>query len=291
MFIDYQTLVLEDYKRKQEGNTLSQRLIHLTPANLKAECRAVCEERYNRKDEQLLSVFFGRQDDRDAYIAAIDRLNTNRFKPLVNFLRGEVSTTKEKNIELLAWLIDFDRRPFRHGERYEKDETEKKEKVAVEEADTGEQTGPSASPEILPLVSAGIPQKQKTSKPGDKLRLVVVVLSLIIIAVVLYLILRRQPQTGNCMYWTGDHYQEISCKVKMRGTLVIAYDSVRLNTLRKITTPDTITERAIGKVWYIKMDNELEFYTADGFHPVQIHRKLKPVSKYIICKYIRHNCQ
>lgn len=41
----------------------------------------------------------------------IRRFDPDKFKPLVNFLKKNLNTN-EKNVELLAWLIDFPARPY-----------------------------------------------------------------------------------------------------------------------------------------------------------------------------------
>jgi hypothetical protein len=96
-----------------------------------------------------------------------------------------------------------------------------------------------------------------------------------------------QPQgNGGCMYWADDHFQPIPCDQKLPNTLVVALDTTRVKNFKKITCPDTITRLAIGSVWYSKIDNKIEFFTADGKHPVFINRRLKPVTDYIIEKYV-----
>lgn len=90
----------------------------------------------------------------------------------------------------------------------------------------------------------------------------------------------------SCMYWTGDHYEQTSCNQKHGDTLIIALDSTKLLHFKKITRPDTITKNAIGHVWYIKINREIEFYTSDGNHPLDEKRRLKPITAYMIDKYI-----
>ncbi|WP_315823473.1 hypothetical protein [Paraflavitalea speifideaquila] len=61
------------------------------------------------------------------------------------------------------------------------------------------------------------------------------------------------------MYWAGDHYQPVPCNQKVPNTLVVALDTLLIKNFRKITQPDTITNRAIGLVWYSKINNKVEF--------------------------------
>jgi hypothetical protein len=117
-FAEYQRLVLEDYERKKAAGYLSRRMVRLTAAKFKAECEAVCDRRYDRRDEKTLEDFFGPGGDRVAWLAAIKGIDPDKFRPLVNFLKGKTRWPDEKNIELLAWLIDFKPRPYELGRRY-----------------------------------------------------------------------------------------------------------------------------------------------------------------------------
>jgi len=89
-----------------------------------------------------------------------------------------------------------------------------------------------------------------------------------------------------CMYWTGDHYQPIACDQKKGDTPIIALDTQKVAHLKKITRPDTLTENALGKVWYVKVNNMPEFYTDSGSYPMDIKKELKPMTQYILDKYI-----
>jgi hypothetical protein len=94
------------------------------------------------------------------------------------------------------------------------------------------------------------------------------------------------PGNGACMYWAEDHFQQIPCNQKIPNAIVVALDTVKVKNFKKITRPDTITHKAKGNVWYSKINKKLEFFTADGEHPEVIGRRLKPITDYIINKYI-----
>lgn len=88
-----------------------------------------------------------------------------------------------------------------------------------------------------------------------------------------------------CMYWKDDHYEAVFCDEIIAGT-VIAWDEGPYHRLKKINLPDTLTvENAIGKVWYDKSDNHLDFFTGYGIHPVN-GKTLRPITKRIIEKHI-----
>ncbi|GGH66910.1 hypothetical protein HNQ91_001769 [Filimonas zeae] len=344
MYPDYLSLVIEEYEMKLAQNAISQRLINPTRASLRDECLEVCHHRYQKKDEGCLATFFGLQKDHASYLKAIEMHDIEKFKPLINYLNklktGKASTGK-KNIELLAWLIDFEDRPFILGKVYkekakqsgkEQENTEEEipvlpggvaederktdpnsdghqaNKIAKQQdiVEEDKKAEPDASPE--PIREPVKETSGGTTKTGDA-HLIEPVKSTItfkkqritILAIVLISSLSlggywlgnknstKPVLTGQegCMYWTGDHYEQIPCNQKMDGVLVIALDAEKLTHFKKITNTDTITSKSKGWVWYTKIDNVVEFFTSDGYHPIQYERRLRPVTDRIIDRYVQ----
>jgi hypothetical protein len=89
------------------------------------------------------------------------------------------------------------------------------------------------------------------------------------------------------MYWAGDHYQQVSCSQKLGEILIIPFDAEKLARFRKITRPDTITEDALGSIWYAKFNNAYECYTAPGNHPIDTTMQLKLLTDYVLIRHIR----
>ncbi|RZL02566.1 MAG: hypothetical protein EOO89_29150 [Pedobacter sp.] len=64
-------------------------------------------------------------------------------------------------------------------------------------------------------------------------------------------------------------------------------DLKKLNNLRKVRWPDKLTKESIGKVWYAKAGGgPPEFFTDSGMHPVDTVKRLRPLSTYMLNKYI-----
>src|SRR6187402_622208 len=118
LFPDYQQLVMQAYEQKKLSNTLPHGLMHLSPAKLKDECLKKCTKDVNRRDEKVIRDFCGDLNESKNYHVIIQRCDTDKFRPLVNYLKGKSESTDEKNIELLAWLIDFSGRPWELGKEY-----------------------------------------------------------------------------------------------------------------------------------------------------------------------------
>jgi hypothetical protein len=91
------------------------------------------------------------------------------------------------------------------------------------------------------------------------------------------------------MYWANDHYEPISCNKRPNDTTiaVIALDSVKQQHFKRITHADTLTASSIGKVWYVKVNGGLEYYTSAGEHPLYPEKRLLPLTIHILDKYPR----
>lgn len=119
---DYIKLVIKTYHKKRTENDLSLLLAQSKPASIRQAClnlyQEYCEKndaQLFRRDRQALRDFFGHAADGDELLDLIQGLETKKFKPLNNYLNGKNENTEWKNIELLAWLINFKHRPFVTG--------------------------------------------------------------------------------------------------------------------------------------------------------------------------------
>ncbi|WEK68735.1 MAG: hypothetical protein P0Y62_12850 [Candidatus Chryseobacterium colombiense] len=87
------------------------------------------------------------------------------------------------------------------------------------------------------------------------------------------------------MYWDGDRYMATDSSSLGPQIDVIPMDKFRFKYFKKITRPDTLTvANSIGKVWYDKSNNNVEFFTSYGKHPVN-DKALKDVSERILSNY------
>lgn len=328
MFGDYSKLVLRDFEEKRANKQLPLGLIHLSLAQLRRDCIQICTLRpYERKkDEVGLNGFFGVGYDRAAVLEVINNYAIEKFKPLEYFLKGKTKEPNERVIELLAWMIDFEQRPFELGKVYKKneeiqedkkdvlpeEETGNKEIVAAHQmADQGvddaqekflkeEQIngqGQSLRTEIHVTNETGILLGQElgvTKKAPDIISPHVMLLRKIhfkkIVWPVAFMIVLAVffflYKKEGCMYWVGDHFERISCNEKINGVLILPVDAVRIRDFKKITQPDTLKKSDINRVFYTKVDGEFEYFTGGGFHPVYLTKSLKPLSEYIYERYI-----
>ncbi|HEX7754072.1 MAG TPA: hypothetical protein VF421_01905 [Niabella sp.] len=259
-----------------------------------------CTKRFSRKDGRVLEAFFEEGNDKNIILTAIERSDADKFKPLIKFLRKETASTDEKNIELLAWLIDFEPRPFELGRHYDDPENSETTIVGTEEYNCNTEkneaifSGCDQPDKMLTNPDEGhqveiTRAKINFLKPGfyfKKHRATLSAIIIVLAGILIYWIGINKGISGACMYWTGDHYQQIPCNQKVHGALVIALDSEKLVYFKKITRPDTITEADIGRVAYVKLDGQLEYYTYISTHPLYAYRILKPLSKFIYENHI-----
>jgi len=95
-----------------------------------------------------------------------------------------------------------------------------------------------------------------------------------------------------CMQWSVDHYELVDCDLKIEG--FGAYNKIELLdptlvNLKKIAVCDTTTyfdKNGIAVIWYGKTANGVDFFNAHGRHP-ENSSPLKPVTRYILNKYVR----
>jgi len=305
LFFDYQQLIMQAYEQKKLNNTLPHGLMHLTPAKLKDECLKRCTKDVNRRDERIIRDFCGDLNESKDCYTIIQRCDTDKFKPLVNYLRKNSDNTDEKNIELLAWLIDFSGRPWEIGKIYSGNtviiETPALNSAGLATADHIAVLDPPEG--VTPVEDPIIPTRNDEAEvtgiadvktAGTQRNPTKQVTAAVLISLVLgtggmwWWKDKNQPLAHNssCMYWLEDHYEPVACDQKIRNAMVIALDTMKLKNFRRITRPDTITYNAIGKVWYSKINNKLEYYTSGGEHPVAFDHQLKPITIYIIDKHI-----
>jgi hypothetical protein len=296
MFPDYQAQVLLSYQKKREAGELSLNLLLPTPAKLREECLATLRDRYVKKDEKTLKMFFEPKSNEVDYMQLIRKSDADKFRPLVNFLKGKTDGPEDKNIELLAWLIDYEPRPyqFRPPEPISVQQPAEIKKDVLNEA--------PGEAKVIKLVTTtdgsenSVTQLPKSNNKKRARSVMILTIALAIVgagAYILWIINKTTTAhsftsqlSGSCMYWSDDHYESVPCDQKPSGRLVLALDTLKLYHFKLIGDNDTVSPNSIGKVWYFKTGRSLELYTDSGSHPVHIERRLRPLTRYMWDKYL-----
>lgn len=176
------------------------------------------------------------------------KLDIDKFKPVQKFLLGQTSEPNNRVVELVAWLIDFKPRPF------EKWRNNLLEIPLDEEIENGKEKADKINKRI------------NWGKVG-----IVATMVLFFLGVVFY---------PRYMTWKGDRYEWLIFNTKNANVVAIDWDLVR--DFRMVTRKDTLTEHSIGKLWYLKENNDHDVFTKGGKHPVLVNRNLRPLSKTIL---------
>jgi hypothetical protein len=285
---------------------------------LKNECVATFDRRYLKKDDIALKSFFDPRDEtEEAYRLAISKCDTDKFRPLNTVLKKGRGKTDRKNIELLAWLIDFEPRPYatwlkdpvrKGGKTHQEDEHGEPGETVTVSPDISGDKEEIIKDEPNPPISAG-QEIVKNNEPeatisSHKIRNALVLLSILILGGGAYLLWSQNPppsagttksdssergvvakKSAACMYWNNDHYDTIPCNQTQGSSLIVPLDTFRLAHLRKVTDTSTVTLQSVGHLWYFKTGHSIECYTAGGAYPTDTNRRLRPITPYMIHKY------
>ena len=131
-------------------------------------------------------------------------------------------------------------------------------------------------------------KKVIVSKRNNNSKIIMALASICFLAIVIsaYIFIDRQKW----MVWNGDSYEIKSFEsgLEKKGILNI-YDENSYQYLKKIT-PTCATQFFNGdgsvRIWYGKnKDGLLQYFTSYGLHP-ETGKTLKPITKYMIGKYI-----
>jgi len=178
-----------------------------------------------------------------------------------------------RNIELLAWLIDYQPRPFRSTLPLNQDDhpDPNPDPEIPKEQDPSKEPIPPTKPKPPALI-----WKEWIKKHQKETALVLLLLGLILF------LLMKMPPKKQCMYWSGDHYEAVDCNRQLFGAQSIALDTFKLNHFKRITKPDTMTAYSVGKVWYVKIEAVPDCFTTDGNHPLHPGRELKKLTLTVL---------
>jgi len=310
---DYAKVVLAAYEKKKNSGELSPNLLNPTPGAIREECLANYGKDDQAKDDEVFRLFFGKSEGKGGYSNILENSPAEKFKQMPKILNGKVPKPGLKYVELVAWLIDFSPRPItsyhlslKNNSTIEFEENDKlvkegeglvaeSEKIDDISNDRKEIQNPSFIENVVevPIVQENIPvrllgEPQKQIKKLNFIQRTGIVATLGFIMGVTYW--KGIPPDG-CMYWTGTEYKAVDCDAQIPNTQILALNQQKLDHFKKITLPDTLTFNSLNKVWYSKINNDVEFFTTKGKHPLKTDRVLKPITTYILGKYGNNRIQ
>ncbi len=279
----------DDYKKGikakyEEAKTrkFSGFLLNPSPAELKNLCLLLLDKGCNKLDQEIVDRFFV-IDDKSSKRKQIENFDVDKLRPISNFLNGRTETTRPINLDLIAVLVDFNPRPYRKFVSGDKEELTEdlgtKEILKKEDRVEAEDNNKEVVFEEL--------KKKSVSK-----RVTFAVLPLFVFGAAGYGVKNIFFPNKNCMVWVKNHYEAVEYdKVKDTAEVSPLYQDL-LDNFKKIAVCDTTTFFKNGDtdhplVWYGKSSDkkEYEYFNQPGLHP-ETGKTLKPISKYIIEKYI-----
>lgn len=93
------------------------------------------------------------------------------------------------------------------------------------------------------------------------------------------------------MYWDKDKYMATDSSSLGSQVEVVPMNQYMFKYFKKIMRPDTLTvANSLGKVWYNKSNNHVEFFTSFGKHP-ENEKTLRDVSERILENYAGQNAE
>jgi hypothetical protein len=291
MYKDYLDAIVWHYKQIKSKSELPQRLLQPSPGKIRAECVSVYKLRDGKnelkKDLGTLHTFF-QVNTEDDLLDTIENFELDKFRQLAKFLRRGNFDPGDKHIELLGWLLDYPNRPYNDKCNYLIDKTtitdnDSNDTKQIITLGSSSNIAPNYLGPEKPIENPVIKGEIGDDKKSRRL-IVPIVMALGVGAAVFF---SNGSSRKECMVWNDDHYELVSCDSFSRGKDVWPVKKDRLNNFRRITRPDTISEKDIRNIWYIKRTiDSLDFFTDGGKDPVNPTRYLSPLSRYMYEKYI-----
>lgn len=319
-FAQFKEEVLALYQAKKNRQELDDLLVNPSPAKLRDYCLIRLSEGLPPEDIEVFQKFFDPLRREKNLEEAIAKYNTGSLKALQKFALNITQDPEDRVVKLLAILVDYQPRPFRFT--YDnlvqdiikdspleetgltiKNDTENissasndslstDESTVVIEEEREETKNTAADNDNIDSTEESNENKETGNievlvyPPKRKfLNKYVLRFSGIASLIIAIFFTVHYLTPEECMCWNGERYIQIDCQDKTQRYQVIGLDKEKLEHFRKITQPDTLGLKDLGNIWYSKIDNEIEFFTAPGFHPVQPRRSLKATTKYIFETY------
>lgn len=278
---DYKKAVKTKYEEAKTGE-FSGFLLKPSPAELKNLCLVLFDKGINKLDQEILDRFFD-LNDKSNKRKQIEYFDADRLRPISNFLKGKTETTRPVNMDLIAVLVDFDPRPYRKfigGNKMELTDGNAENGILKKDKKVEDE----ARKEIVIF--------EQFKKKSISKKIALAVMPLFVLGSVSYGVKNIFFPDKNCMVWVKNHYEAVEYDKVKDTAEVTPFNQGLLDNFKKITVSDTTTFFRNGNydnplVWYGKSSNkkEYEYFNQPGLHP-ETGKTLKPITKYIIGKYI-----
>ena len=298
---------LEEYKKAirlkyevERNEDFSSFLYNPSRGKLRDLCLEIFKENKNLDDLKSFKLFFGF----DYSLESLNRLRhqKDKFRPIETFFKGETDLQDIEGINIAAILVNFEARPFAkfrqtNKKSFDTDLIREEEKTIVKEKNS-------------PVERILTPNKREEEGIGNKIedkkqsgflfcygKYKFIALFLLFTALfggfTFYKFIYKEK---DCLRWEVDRYVTIECDSEKNAlmNLTRVYNDDRLIYFRKITVnQSTVFFSPDGRplIWYCKMNRtQIDYFNSNGngFHPLT-GKALKPITQYIIEKYVQKN--
>lgn len=286
----YKKAVRLKYELEKKGD-YSSFLITPSRARLRDLCKELFKDNSNVDDLKSFRLFFGFECN----LEGLNKLRgeTDKFRPIENFLKGETDIAAIEGINIAAVLVDYKPRPFKKYVKQQSDLNTNDDVLTEEEGSKKEEIGVFVA--VDPINEEKSPEKEKKRRgfffwlERNKLATLFLIIAALLggFSLSRYVFAEKQ-----CMQWQNDRYVVVDCLDKTSNPLAIEIRPVKeelLNFSRVEVCDSTTFFKKNGDplVWYCKVNGKPEFFNSlgDGYHP-ETRSTLRPVSNHIIEKYV-----
>jgi hypothetical protein len=283
MFDEYKLALRNFYIEQKQSNALSTELEHPNRTKLKQEFLRSYRAKHDKSDTEVIKRFFDPENKYDNQLDSIDKFDLDKLRPLINFLKKGSILQADEPIHALAWLLGF--KPYNEWKNNPLTNTEPSsgEKKDHRDSDNRGHEGDN--------------NEKRAKIRGDGFQIYIFIGFGLLVFFILFSMTWRQSllyKINNpiflekCMYWEGSHYVPVKCEDISINKPTIPLNKRILNNMQKVKWPDLLTKKDLGKVWYAKIDGRPEFFTDSGSHPIDLQKKLKPLTTYMLSHHVNY---
>lgn len=296
---NYREAIKSKYEKEKVG-IHSNYLMNPSPAQLRMLCELIFKENKSSDDLYAFNAFFGFEFN----MGTIGKLRNqvDRFKPIGSFLKGKTELADITAVNMAAILVDYNPRPIQRFLKENATLVIKEEQPGYSIVNTVDPTSPEEKNEttttktiaifdttIKANTSAIATLTQLQNKTISVKQIGKILMLLLVFLVSAYGVKELISPKKGCMQWQKDHYEVVDCAIAGIGVMneikpTIA-EELKLKKI-EVTTQTPFFQKNKAIVWYCKNNGKPEYFNTAGFHP-ENGKPLKPISQYIIDKYIK----
>lgn len=277
--VDYSIAVKYKFEEAKTG-VFSSFILNPSPAELKNLGLLLFDKGLSRQDQEIMERFFDLNDNLSKR-KQIECFNVDKLRPICNFLKNKTETTRIVNLDFIAVLVDFNPRPYKKYVNRVNDELTAEIEI-------------NAISKLEDIVGEIVYDKSLTKNIWKRLSLMAI--PLFVIGSGAFGVKQYLYKEKECMVWVKNHYEAYDYNEVKDKSDVLPFNKVLLVDFKKLLVCDTTKFFRNGDcskpiVWYGKSvdKKEYEYFSQPGLHP-ETGKTLKPITKYIIHKYI-YNCK